>query len=152
MACTQEQKLTSALIAKHPTHATDSSDRRQGDRDRAHGVHHGVLVRELSPAPISQMGNRSMTPWYSFWASASAIREQISRDWRGSWPERAGQGASSTPWALSLVKRKWRSLWGLIDAVMPAAWGVPGEDLAHAICHPGTDNDGTLRTGGFTPK
>ena len=34
------------------------------------------------------------------------------------------------PWVLSQVNRKWRSLCGLIEAVMPAAWGITGKHLA----------------------
>jgi hypothetical protein len=30
--------------------------------------------------------------------------------------------ASSMPWVLSQVNRKWRSVCGLIEAVMPTAW------------------------------
>jgi hypothetical protein len=37
--------------------------------------HDRVPVRKLSRAAIRQTGNRSMTPWYSFWASARARRE-----------------------------------------------------------------------------
>jgi hypothetical protein len=47
-------------------------------------------------------------------------------------PSEPGPDASSMPWPNSQVKRKCRSLWGLMEAVMPAAWVWRARDLADA--------------------